>query len=153
MTFVFWNTEGSSTLNSCLGAQQSLWMPTVMHCDNCVRLFPVTDQDIHHEAWSVSITMQSHTADVKNKSCYICFTLGTSGHPPCSPYFALLDCHLSGPLQHLRGCWFDSNEEMAVLEWMQMQEPDFTKTEFLNSCQGGTNASVWLGIILKTVIP
>jgi hypothetical protein len=47
--------------------------------------------------------------------------------PPYSPDLALLDFHLFGPLkQHLGGRRFHNNEEveMAVREWLWMQEHD-----------------------------
>jgi hypothetical protein len=53
--------------------------------------------------------------------------------------------------QHLGGRRFHSNEEveMAVGEWLQMQEPDFRRDGILNSCQDGTNALMCSGIMLK----
>jgi hypothetical protein len=51
----------------------------------------------------------------------------------------------------LGGRRFRNNKEVetAVREWLRMQEPVSTATEFLNSCQDGTNASMCKGIILK----
>jgi len=43
--------------------------------------------------------------------------------PSCIP-----DCHLFGPpQQHVGSLWFHGTEEveMAVREWLQLQEPDF----------------------------
>jgi hypothetical protein len=50
----------------------------------------------------------------------------------------------------LGGRRFQDNEmEMAVREWLRMQEPDLYRHEILNSCQDGTNALMCLGIMLK----
>jgi histone-lysine N-methyltransferase SETMAR len=49
-------------------------------------------------------------------------------HLPCSPDLALSDFHLFGPLkQHLSGYQFHNNKgvELAICEWLQMQELDF----------------------------
>jgi hypothetical protein len=53
--------------------------------------------------------------------------------------------------QELGGRRFRKNEvvEMAIYEWLRMQKPISTATESLNSCQGGTNASMFSGILLK----
>ena len=36
---------------------------------------------------------------------------------------------------------------MAIYEWLQMQDPNFYHDGI--SCQNGTNASVWSGIMLQ----
>jgi hypothetical protein len=36
---------------------------------------------------------------------------------------------------------------MAIYEWLQMQDPNFY--HYGISCQNGTNASVWSGIMLQ----
>jgi hypothetical protein len=51
----------------------------------------------------------------------------------------------------LGGCRFHINEavELVIREWLQMQEPVSTVTEFLNTRHCRTNASMCLGIVLK----
>jgi len=38
---------------------------------------------------------------------------------------------------------------MAIRERLCIQEPDFNVTDFLKSCQDGTNTLVWWGIMHK----
>jgi len=52
---------------SCLGAQQSMWMPYKTWCDHLMRLFAGRDLDICHEMWSFIVTLQLHTAHIRHK--------------------------------------------------------------------------------------
>jgi hypothetical protein len=47
---------------------------------------------------------------------------------------------------------FHSNEEvgMAIREWLLLQDSDFYGDVIFNSCQGGINAFMWSGIMLKS---
>jgi hypothetical protein len=51
--------------------------------------------------------------------------------------------------EHFRGSWYHGNEEleMAVREWLWMQNHDFFHYEILNLCQDRMNAFLCLGII------
>jgi hypothetical protein len=122
--------QGSAMLNSCIRAQQAMWTLALIHWHP---YWAVWDLDICHEEWAFSMTVQPHTAHVRHESGYSHFIGNLWTIHPIVLDFALLDCHLSGPLkQHLGCCWFHSNNklEMAVREWVHTQEPEFSTIEF-----------------------
>jgi hypothetical protein len=102
-----------STLNSCLGAQQSTRTPTATHYD-CVRLFAGRDLYIRREVWSFSMTMQPHTAPVAGNFCTILPTVLTLPRRT--------SICLGLWKQHLGGRRFHNNQEveMAAGEWLRM---------------------------------
>jgi hypothetical protein len=104
--------EGSTMLNSRVGAWQAMWTLALIHWHLCQAIW---DLNICHEVWPFSMTVQPHTARVKHGSGYSHFSGKLWTIHPIVLDFALLDCHLSGPLkQDLGHCWFHSNEEMEM---------------------------------------
>jgi hypothetical protein len=113
----------SSTLNSCLEAQQRerllrplrkalrkkrpghLWRGVILQHNNATP----------HSTRRTQELLQSFRWELLD-------------HPPYSPDLAPPDFHLFGPLkQHLGGRLFHNNEEVeiAVDEWLRMQKPNF----------------------------
>lgn len=72
-------------------------------------------------------------------------------HCPAERSHILTDHPFAQTKQHLVWCRFHNNKEMemAVLKWLNMQQPNFYTTEFLNSYQDEINPPECLQIMIK----
>jgi hypothetical protein len=65
-----------------------------------------------------------------------------------SPDLAPSGFHLFGPPNQN---FEEADCKVIKWRWLRMQQPDFTGTASLNSCQNGTHASIYSGIMLKNI--
>jgi hypothetical protein len=124
--------SASSTLNTCLGADQATWTPLGTRCYDFVRLWVGRDLDNSREVWSCNEVIQHHTSHVGQKKCFSRLTGNFwNMYWLWAPLVGLM-CSGCWSWFHSKGSW------MAVLEGLRMQDPIFADREFLNYCKNGT---------------